>query len=223
MYSRKRSEYGTKTKAPQNHRGKRANFLRMIGFTAFAMTIMFLTLNCTGFSEPKNRRGQNDRYDEKPAAGRLVPSMTPEETVKTLYGDSTFFNLRNEIPYPVIDHLSPCITPELKAHLEHHKEKVAAWMARNENTGLKLPVSEGPIFLSNYEGADDYQVGKARIDGTHAEVPVSFSITDAMGTFKWVDVAILRQIKKVWRLENIKFQPDSSDNYTLQDRIALIE
>ena len=209
----------TKTKAPQNHRGKRAKCLRMIGFTAFAMTIMVLASNCTRLSEPKNFRGQNDRYAER----RLLPSRTPEETVKTLYGDATFFNLRNEIPRLVIDRLSPCLTPELKAHLEHHNEKVAAWMTRNKNAGLKLPVSEGPIFLSNYEGADDYQVGKARIDGTLAEVPVSLSITDAMGAFSWVDVAVLRQVKNVWRLDNIKFQPGSGDNYTLRDRIALIE
>lgn len=204
-----------KTQIPQYHGGKRTNILTGVGFAIIAI----LCLNCSGLYQ----NSRNDEHVEKPKAATIAPSKTPEGTVKTLYGDTIFFNLRNAIPTDVITHLSPCITTELKTHFERYNEDIEAWMRRNENSGLKLPASEGPIFLSNYEGADSYQIGKASINGRLAKVPVSLSITDSIGSFQWVDIVLLRQVGNVWLLDNIKFQSGRDDNYTLLNRVSLVE
>lgn len=208
-----------KTKVSQYHMGKRINILVMIGFATMIVVVASLTLNCSGLYP----NGRNDEQVEKQKTATIAPSTTPEGTVKSLYSDTIFFNLRNAIPPDVIEYLSPCITTELKIHFERYNEDIKAWMRRNENSGLKLPVSEGPIFLSNYEGADLYQVGKASINGRFARVPVSLSITDAMGSFQWIDIVLLRKVGNVWLLDNIKFQSGKGDNYTLLDRVSLFE
>ena len=56
------------------------------------------------------------------------PSTTPAGTLAVLYGDEVFFGLRNSIPASALDHLSACITPELRGHFERHNESVAQWM-----------------------------------------------------------------------------------------------
>lgn len=194
-----------------------------IGFAAAVLVTAILVLNCCGSSAPTEPIGRNDERVGKQDTAPLAASTTPEGTVSALYADKIFFDLRNEIPPSVIEHLSPCMTADLKGHFERFNEDVKTWMARNQGAGLKLPVSEGPIFLSNYEGADSYRVGKATVRGNLAQVPVSLSITDPAGTFEWVDVVLLRRVGDVWLLDDIKFGPDEGDGYTLRDRVALVE
>jgi hypothetical protein len=203
---------------PKYHKKKRTN-MTGVGFVIKIVVLAILCISCSCLYS----NGQNEEKAEKLKKATIAPSITPEGTVKTLYSDTIFFNLRNAIPPDVIAHLSPCITTELKTHFESHNEDIEAWMRRNKNSGLKLPVGEGPIFLSNYEGADLYQVGKANINGRFAKVPVSLSITDVMGEFQWVDIVLLRQVGNVWLLENIMFQSGSDKNHTLLNRVSLIE
>lgn len=208
---------------PQRSRGKESLGAKMCRVAALLVFSVALTTNCANSSSNQKKDSQEDKPVETSANTGLAPASSPEETVKALYGDSTFLNLRNRIPAEVIAHLSPCLTAELKAHLEQHNKDVKAWMENPKNANLKLPVREGPIFVSNYEGANAFKVGEARVDGTKAEVPVSLSVNDVMGSFEWVDVAVLHQVGDVWLLDNIQFQPDNGDGYTLLKRVALEE
>jgi hypothetical protein len=179
--------------------------------------LAIISMNCSGPSQNK----QNEADAQKPAG--LLPSSTPAKTVENLYGDSLFFHLRNTIPAKTIEYLSPCMTNDLKNHIEKLNKDIAAWMKNNKDSNLKLPISEGPIFLSNYEGANAYQVGEAMINGSVARVPVSLSVTDVRGTFTWADTAILKQEGSVWLLDNIIFPSEENDKYTLTDRLSLIQ
>jgi hypothetical protein len=151
------------------------------------------------------------------------PKATPAGTVKELYADEAFFQARNALPPAMVQRFGRCFTPELVRHLQSHNDNVERWLEEHRGETLKLPMSEGPIFLSNYEGADAFSVGRAEVDGARAQVPVSFSYTYGGETFRWVDVALLRLVDGRWLLDDIRFDPERWDDYTLRQRMALDE
>jgi len=170
-----------------------------------------------------NASALTEKQDLETHSKTLKPSATPEETLTQLYSDKVFFRIRNRAPQSAIQHLISCFTPELKKQLERHEEDVSRWLTKNKDSGLKLPVSAGPIFLSNYEGADSFAIGKATVSGELARVNIAFSINDVTGSFEWTNVAILRHIDDVWLLDNIEFESNDGVPYTLRDRVSLIE
>jgi len=110
----------------------------------------------------------------------------------------------------------------LARHFESHNQDVERRFAQHDET-QKLPMAEGPIFFSNYEGADSFEIGHATIDGTEAQVPVSFTYTEGADTVRWVDTVMLRQVDGVWLMDDILFDPQRWDHYTLRERVALDE
>jgi hypothetical protein len=140
-----------------------------------------------------------------------------------LFADRTFFRMRNSFPSPMVQRFSRCFTPDLVKHFDSHNRDVGRWIQKHKDEPLKLPVPEGPIFFSNYEGANSFSVGRAKVDDDYAEVPVSFSYTDSRSTVRWVDVVLLRRAGGVWLMDDIRFDPARWDNYTLRKRLALIE
>ena len=123
----------------------------------------------------------------------------------------------------MVQRFSRWFTPELVSHFESHNERVARWMEEHSDEALKLPMSEGPIFISNYEGADTFSVGQSKVEGAHAEVPVTFSYTEGADTVQWVDVALLRRVDGLWLMDDIQFDPSRFENYTLRERVSLHE
>lgn len=158
-----------------------------------------------------------------PGSQAPQPQEDPRGTVEALYADETFFQLRNSFPPAMVQRFSCCFTPGLVRHFESHNQEVDRWLDEHRGQTLKLPMSEGPIFLSNYEGADTFSVGTAKVDGTYAEVPVSFSYTYGTDTFHWIDIVMLRRVDGVWLMDDIQFDPERWDDYTLRKRVALDE
>ncbi len=187
--------------------------------TITVISLFLLNCSCSG---PSNIKA-NDPTSENISAVNQLAYAIPEDTVSSLYNDPNFFKLRNTIPTETLTRLSAYFSDELIKHLKEHNKAVKKWMKQNGKSNLKLPVSEGPIFLSNYEGADTFHVEKAQIDDHYAKVPVSLSINDFMGEFKWQDIAILKQVDNKWLLDNIIFQPNRGDNYNLRDRVSFSE
>ncbi|MES2506044.1 MAG: hypothetical protein V4599_05035 [Verrucomicrobiota bacterium] len=148
---------------------------------------------------------------------------TPEQTVRALYGNEIFFHQRNAIPKQVTQHLQGCFTPSLLAHFNECRTKIETWLVNPKNEGMKLPMSEGSIFLSCYEGGSSFKVGKAVITGDEARVPVLLTYEEAGETYPWVDMAILRKSGGQWRLDDIRFQPNENTERTLRGRITLEE
>ena len=153
----------------------------------------------------------------------LKPFSTPAETLAQLYRDKIFFHARNRLTQPMIRHLSAYFTPELKKHLEHHHKDVELWLIKNKDSDLKLPVSAGPIFLSNYEGADSFLIGDPSIRDKLAEVKIAFTLKDAMGVLEWENTALLKRVGDVWLLDDIVFESDNGEAYTLRDRVKLVQ
>jgi hypothetical protein len=202
-----------------------ATAMRSLQMLISAMLVM-VSLGCTASAErptaitgPQVSVAAEKSLEQESRAPQ--PKTAPEATVRELYADDTFFHIRNAFPLPMVQRFSRFFTPELVRHFQSHNEDVQRWMEEHKNEILKLPMSEGPIFLSNYEGADTFSVGRAKIDGTSAEVPVSFSYSDGADTFRWVDVAMLRLVDGVWLLDDIQFDPERFDDYTLRKRMAL--
>ena len=158
-----------------------------------------------------------------PASEAPQPQQTAEGTVRELYADEVFFHLRNTFPRPMVQRFSACLTPELIEHLEAHNQDVDRWFAQHADETLKLPMAAGPIFFSNYEGADSFEIGQATTDGTHAQVPVSFTYSEGADTVRWVDVVMLHLVGGVWLMDDILFDPQRWDHYTLRERVALDE
>ena len=148
---------------------------------------------------------------------------TPEETVAELYNDQTFLQARNTVSAAMLMHFQDRFTPDLMKHFERHNVRVERWLKAHEGEALKLPMREGPIFVSNYEGADTFDVGAAKIDRDVADVPVSLSYSEGGETVKWVDVAVLRLVDGVWRLDDIRFDLNGGGDDTLRKRVALDE
>jgi hypothetical protein len=149
------------------------------------------------------------------------PQMTPVGTVKALYGDKIFFGLRNDLPASAIQHLSACLTHELTRHLHSCSEKIKKQLAENRDENLKVSLGEGPIFLSNYEHANDFEVGEAKVEEDRAEVTVEFTYTEAGTTYRWVDVAILHSEGDFWLLDDIHFQPKKGGGGTLKKSVDI--
>ena len=148
-------------------------------------------------------------------------TKTPEETVRELYNDETFLQARNAVSAAMLLHFQDRFTPDLMNHFETHNVRVERWLKAHEGEALKLPMREGPIFVSNYEGADTFDVGAAKIQGDRADVPVSLSYSEGGDTARWVDVAMLRLVDGVWRLDDIRFDLNGAGDDTLRKRVAL--
>ena len=146
---------------------------------------------------------------------------TPEDAVQELYADEVFRDARNGLPADQLRRLRDRFTPELVERFESYDRDVARWLAEHKNETLKAPVSEGPVFISNYEGATRFSIGRAAVEGTRAEVPVALSYTEGAETVRWVDVAMLRLVDRAWLLDDIRFDPDGSAGETLRQRITL--
>lgn len=149
-----------------------------------------------------------------------VPSTNPEGTVSALYADEVFFNLRNSFPKPTTDHLAPCFSQSLLTHFDKSRAAIDAWMSKHRGQMLKLPLNEGSIFLSCYEGGTKFKVGPAVIKGERAEVPVQMVYQEPNAKpVEWTDVAVLVRVGEQWLLDDIFFEPAERPNYTLRKRV----
>ena len=163
--------------------------------------------------------GQKHPFSQQ--RGRPLPGSRPEESVKTLYSDEVFFNLRNSFPEAATDHLAVCLTPSLLAHFERSREAIAAWKHAHRNEIMRPPLGEGPIFLSTYEGADSSHVGTARVSGRRAEVPVQLTNRGERQAYRWTDIAIVMKHGDRWLLDDIRWDPQNSGGGGLRDRTTL--
>ena len=175
--------------------------------TLIALGAIFLSLLSTALADNQvTRKGEAPR-----------PGKTPAVTVKALY-DVGFFDQRHHIDQLALKKLSACLSKELINHIEQCNKKIKVWLTNDENEGLKLPICEGSVCVSNYEGANTFEIGESTIKRLHAEVPILLSYSEAGTTFRWVDVAILRFVDGTWLLDDLLFDKRSS---TLRERLKL--
>lgn len=118
--------------------------------------------------------------------------------------------------------LKPRVTPELAAAIEAAQNEQARFM--KEQPDEKPPWIEGDLFSSLFEGWQEFSVGKARIKGESAQVPLAFSYTEGGSTSKWTDTIILARPNgsKGWLVEDLHYGGgwDFSNKGTLLDALA---
>lgn len=86
----------------------------------------------------------------------------------------------------------------------------------------KPPWIEGDLFSSLFEGPRQYQVGKPRIQGEMAEVPVECAYTEGGETTKWTDMLILSKSGDSWLIDDVSYGGDwdFANSGTLKDALA---
>lgn len=85
----------------------------------------------------------------------------------------------------------------------------------------KPPWIEGDLFSSLFEGPRQFQVGKAKVQGEIAEVPVECSYTEGGETTKWTDVLILSKTGNAWLIDDVRYggEWDFANSGTLKDAL----
>lgn len=148
------------------------------------------------------------------------PGLTPEATARALYGTQSFLHQRGTFNRKVVDHFQVCFTSALNKHLYLFSDALEAWKVKHAGQQLKLPLTEGSIFISCYEGCTTYQVGKAIVLGDMARVPVVMKHFEQGEPYGWVDMAVLRRVGKVWLLDEVVFDAGASDG-SLREHLSM--
>lgn len=143
------------------------------------------------------------------------------EIVETLYATPEFADARTWMTPDEIRDLTPVLTDALAGMLLRHSAAVAA-ADRAGDALVKSPFPEGPIFLSNYEGMDGFDVAGARVGDDEAIlVTVHMTYAGPAGSTAWSDVAVLRCQSDAWRLDDILFDPTQTAGPSLRDRVSV--
>ncbi|WP_395736747.1 hypothetical protein [Prosthecobacter sp.] len=150
-----------------------------------------------------------------------VPGAKPEDTARALYSNEVFFNLRNSFPQPITDYLSPCFSPGLLQHFAQSRADIQEWMTLHKDDLMKLPMGEGSIFLSCYEGGDEFSIGTVKVEGDKAEVTIKLNYHENGKAYPWQDVAVLIRSSGKWLLDDIRFDVEENTGRTLRKRTQI--
>lgn len=116
--------------------------------------------------------------------------------------------------------LTPLMTESLvKAFQVAHKEQAEFIQQQPDE---KPPWIEGDLFSSLFEGPQQFAVGKAKVAGDTASIPVTFTRIEGAETVKWTDTLKLRQMRKVWLVDDVIYQGEWAfgNKGTLRDALA---
>lgn len=91
------------------------------------------------------------------------PGTTAQATAEALYGNAMFFHLRNAFPEFVTNNLGACFTKSLLTHFDKSRADIDHWKELHKDDQLKLPMNEGAVFISVYEGASQFRVGETNL------------------------------------------------------------
>jgi hypothetical protein len=143
-----------------------------------------------------------------------------QKAVRKLYAMPALVDARNGIEEAAISKLQPYVTDGLAAAL---RDFSAALSKADQSTDLstKSPYPTGPIFFSNYEGMDTFNVADASAADQTIRVKVEMDFKSEYGNAQWTDLAVLRCEGGEWKLDDIIFDPNQTAGPSLRDRIAI--
>lgn len=72
-----------------------------------------------------------------------------------------------------------------------------------DNPDEKPPWVEGSLFVSSYEGAHSFTLGSPSIHENKASIPVYLEYREDRTVVKWIDVIVLEDTDKEWRVWDI--------------------
>jgi hypothetical protein len=116
----------------------------------------------------------------------------------------------------------PLMTAELKKLIEEARKEQEAFAKKNPDE--KPPWIEGALFSSLFEGVTRYRLGKGTQEQEFFTVPVYWEYAEGGQTARWIDLLILGQEGKTWKVRDIiygapwDFRPGPSLRGMLQAR-----
>lgn len=72
-----------------------------------------------------------------------------------------------------------------------------------DNPDEKPPWIEGSLFVSSFEGAHSFTLGTPSINENKASIPVYLEYREGKTVVKWIDVIVLENADKEWRVWDI--------------------
>jgi hypothetical protein len=188
-----------------------------------ACTWLVLVLPCVSGQEPGKPTSHEELFLglKQPFAKRAAapaPGGAPKTTAEALYGNEVFLHLRNDFPKEITDYLAPCFSKDLLAHFDQSRAEVDRWMEGKKNAGLKLPMSEGAIFVGCYDGVSTFRLGETTVEKDRALQKVHLTYIEDKTTIEWVDTAVLIRIGEKWLLDDVVF---GDGNSTLRKRTRI--
>jgi hypothetical protein len=161
------------------------------------------------------------RASQCPGESAEVAAASAQEVVRTLYATPAFTDSRNDIDATAIRQLEPYLTDRLVAALQAYRDALAKSKA-SPDASTKSPFPEGPVFHSNYEGMDTFDLSGATAAADRSfHVSVGMKFVSSGGSAAWTDIAVLRCEGGGWRLDEIMFDPDQPAPPSLSERIAV--
>ena len=195
-----------------------------INFNKYPLLLVLISILLYSCNSDKQAAS---KIDQKPPNNKTLfeSQKDPLNTLETLYSNKSFFDSRNPLTNEDLEKYSLIFSPSLLKSFEESNISIINWSRKNiaSNENLKLPMNEGPTFISNYEGATSYQVLDIEINNEAASAHINFTYHDNSTTVKWYDIAKLVIIGGKWYLDDIQFDPERFDNYTLRSNIAFTE
>jgi hypothetical protein len=176
---------------------KRANVLCVFAALAFS--------SCGGLSGEKDEELVTWSNAFRPTGKPPAPGDRPEDTARALYSNETFFGVRGNLSKAGTEHLGACFTPSLLRRFAAQRREINEWFRKHRGENLKLPLGEGPVFLSGYEHPQQFQLGKPKMIGDRAFVPVQLTALYHGELDLVTDEALFVRRAGKWLLDDIHF------------------
>ena len=145
-----------------------------------------------------------------------IAVSTPLATAKTLCALPSF-RARGPLTEAEVNELTPCLTPELAQHLHRCRADISRWMHSHQNTIMKLPFTEGGVFIGCYEAIRRIRVGRVSSTSDTAEVEL---LATTFEGYHYTSLARMKRAGDSWLLDDIGGGDDSS---TLRRRTDLTQ
>lgn len=144
----------------------------------------------------------------------------PQSAARVFYAELRRLGLRSLPTVAEWEPFAPRATPELTVAIERARKEQAEFMKKFPDD--KPPWVDGDLFSSLFEGPQRFEIGKAKIIGDRAEVPVNCVHTEGGDTAKWTDVLILTKTEKGWLVDDLRYGGtwDFAAQGTLRDALV---
>lgn len=146
-------------------------------------------------------------------------SKDPETAARVFYTELRRLGVSGLPEESAWEKLRGFCSESLGAALDRAVKEQAEFMRKFPDE--KPPWIEGDLFSSLFEGPRQFSVGKAKVQGEMAEVPVECSYTEGGETTKWTDVLILSKSGEAWLIDDVRYggEWDFANSGTLKEAL----